>query len=280
MRGRFNRSRGGSVSFFAFQDVITATTGFLIVITIFLALDVHEVVGTGAPAATAPAPAELTEKLGKIVEQIVALKEKVGGKAAPEEDAHTLRRVIEELKQSIARLSLAGGPAEMPAEESALGRELRIEKQKLITLLEELEKQAPNASRDAKEADARVAELEARVKELQSRLQKAREQQNVIHFIPEKTGTSKEPVVLVVEHSGFTLLTLDGKKTPGVKSFADLTKALQTFAPATSYVVLYFKPSGALLFDDATRHVRKLGYEIGYDILPEAAEVSLGPVKS
>lgn len=276
MRSRFHKSPRGGVSFFGFQDIITGTTGFLVVITIFLALDLHEVVGTPTAAAV---PADLAGKLGEVLKEIVALKEKTASKAAPKEDEQTLRRTIEELKLSIARLSPTNGPGEMPAEESALSRELRIEKQKLITQLAALEKRAPAATAGAKEADAKLAALEEQVKELQSRLQRALAQQNMIHLIPERTGTSKEPVLLVARKTSFTLLSLDGKESPEVKSFEALTQALAPFPPARCYVVLYFKPSGALWFDDATKHVRGLGYEIGYDVLPEDAVVSLGPAK-
>ena len=48
MRGRFQKSHGSAVSFFAFQDVITGTTGFLVIITIFLALNLDEVISVSS----------------------------------------------------------------------------------------------------------------------------------------------------------------------------------------------------------------------------------------
>lgn len=265
------------MSFFAFQDVITATTGFLIIITIFLALDVHEVVKTGLGPA---APVELTESLQQKVEEIVALKERVIALPTADEDEQTLRRMIAELRRSIERLSPTSAPGPRPVEESEMSRELRIEKQRLLTRLAELEKQLPAATKNAKDADARLAALEQQVLELQSRLQKAYDEANNIRLIPDRTDTSKEPVLLLVQKGGFQLLTIDGTRSARVTALADVTKLLKPFPPASSYVVFYFKPSGALLFGDGTGHVRDLGYEIGYDVLPEGAEVTLGPSKS
>lgn len=274
MKSRFNKSHGSSVSFFAFQDIITATTGFLLLITVFLALNITEVVSLS----TEPTAGGLmTEKLRKVMAEIVDLKGKVNdGAPKIQEDEATLKRMIEELKRSIARLSPTNNLAPLPAEESMLDRELRIEQQKLLTKLEALQKELAEAAEGATETGSKIAALERELKDLQNRLQQAYDQKNKLRLIPERSGTSKEPVLVVIQKKAFRIQAFDGSAAVEVGSLEELTKALGRFPAANHYVVLYFKPSGSQMFNDATTHVRGLGYEIGYDLLPEAVTLELG----
>lgn len=274
MKSRFNKSHGSSVSFFAFQDIITATTGFLLLITVFLALNITEVVSLS----TEPTAGGLmTEKLQKVMAEIVDLKGMVAGNAPKiQEDEATLKRMIEELKRSITRLSPTNNLAPLPAEESMMDREVRIEQQKLLTKLEALQKELAEATDGATEAGTKIAAMERELRDLQSRLQQAYDRQNTLRLIPERSGTSKEPVLVIIQGKAFRIQAFDGSAPVEAGSLAELTKVLGRFPAAGHFVVLYFKPSGAQMFNDATAHVRSLGYEIGYDLLPEGITLELG----
>ena len=101
MRSRFGRQSGG-ISFFAFQDIITGTSGFLIVLALFLALNLDEKLteGTGAEPY-----AKREEELRSMLAQIVSEKNKVADyQQRPSDDAATLRRMIGQLTSTIAEL--------------------------------------------------------------------------------------------------------------------------------------------------------------------------------
>jgi hypothetical protein len=269
MRGRFQKSHGSAVSFFAFQDVITGTTGFLVIITIFLALNLDEVISVSSHADPHSA---LAVTLKDTLAEIVKLKQKgVMAELSPNETEETVRRMIEELKRSIDRLSPPKQPnaTQKTPEESPLEREVRIEKQKLLTLIESLKKLLPETTEKAAKAESEVAALESEVKKIQSLLQMSYDQQNVLRLIPEKSTTKKDPVLVVVDKTGFRIQLFDGSKSQSAASLADLMQTLTTFPSAQHYIVLYFKPSGALQFDEVTRRTRGAGYEIGYDLIPE-----------
>ena len=269
MRGRFQKSHGSAVSFFAFQDVITGTTGFLVIITIFLALNLDEVISVSSHADPHSA---LAVTLKDTLAEIVKLKQKVVmAELSPNETEETVRRMIEELKRSIDRLSPSMQPdaTQKTPEESPLEREVRIEKQKLLTLIESLKKLLPETTEKAAKAESEVAALESEVKKIQSLLQMSYDQQNVLRLIPEKSTTKKDPVLVVVDKTGFRIQLFDGSKSQSAASLADLMQTLTAFPSAQHYIVLYFKPSGALQFDEVTRRTRGAGYEIGYDLIPE-----------
>jgi len=280
MRSRFNKSGGSAVSFFAFQDVITGTTGFLIIVTIFLTLNLDEVIGVSSDA---DPDATLAITLKDTLAEIVKLKQRATmALLSPNETEETVTRMIEELKRSIDRLdpSTHPDPAKMAAGESPLEREIRIEKQKLLAVIDELKKLLPETTKEAASAESKLAALESEVKKIQSQLQQSYDQQNVLRLIPEKSTTNKDPVLVVVDKDGFRIQLFDGSKAKTAASMKELLQTLTAFPSAQHYIVLYFKPSGALHFDDITRRTREAGYEIGYDLIPEHIHLeAVGPTQ-
>ena len=269
MKGRFKKSYGSAVSFFAFQDVITATLGFLIIITIFLALNIDEVIS--ASSSTDPHPV-LTVTLQETLAEIAKLKPGAAmAELSPHENEETVTRMIAELKSSIERLvpNSQSDPAKAAAGESRLERELRIEKQKYLTTLESLKKLLPDTTRKAAEAESKLTALESEVKKVQSQLQQSYDRQNVLRLIPEKSTTNKDPVLVMVSKSGFHIQAFDGSKAQSASSLEDLMQTLTAFPSTRNYIVIYFKPSGSLQFAEITKRTRGAGYEIGYDLIPE-----------
>ena len=269
MRGRFQKSHGSAVSFFAFQDVITGTTGFLVIITIFLALNLDEVISASSSADPHPV---LTVTLQETLAEIAKLKPGASmAVLSPHENEETVMRMIDELKRSIDRLTPSTQPdaTQKNSGESLLDREVRIEKQKLLTTLESLKKLLPDTTKAAALAESELAARESEVKKVQSALQQSYDRQNVLRLIPEKSTTNKDPVLVVVDKSGFRIQLFDGSKAQSASSLADMMQTLTTFPSAQHYIVLYFKPSGSLQFDEITRRTRGAGYEIGYDLIPE-----------
>ena len=279
MRGRFNKSDASVVSFFAFQDVITGTTGFLVIITIFLALNLDEVISTSS---TPDPNASLAVALKETLEEIAQAKRAGPMTELPSnETAETLTRMIAELKLSIERLIPAtdAKTPTAPSGETQLDIEIRIEKQKLLTTIESLKKQLPDNTREAAEAESKMIALESEVKEAESRLIKSYDQKNILRLIPQKSSTNKDPVLIVVEKSGYNLHLFDGSKAQQSSTRNELMQSLSAFSPATHYAVLYFKPSGSQQFDEMNKRIRGAGYEIGYDLIPEHIQLETTAAK-
>jgi DNA repair exonuclease SbcCD ATPase subunit len=189
MRSRFGRQSGG-ISFFAFQDIITGTSGFLIVLALFLALNLDEKLteGTGAEPY-----AKREEELRSMLAQIVSEKNKVADyQQRPSDDAATLRRMIGQLTSTIAELDAKPLPGmNRDADATGRDRELRAEKDKLLSRLEKMNASAHEAEKLSSGINKDILDLEKKVIDAQSSLKRKRERKNVLSLIPERSGTKK-----------------------------------------------------------------------------------------
>ncbi len=270
MRSRFGRQAGG-ISFFAFQDIITGTSGFLIVLALFLALNLDEKLSE----ASAQHPyAKREEELQSMLAQIESLKKQIGDwEQQPGLDETTLRRMIGQLKTSIAEMDARPLPG-MNQKADATGRDatLRDEKQKLLTRLEAMNASIHEAELLSSGLVKDIPDLEKKIIDVQSSLQRKRQRQNVITLVPERDGGRKEPILVLVQSSLIRFQRADGSPA-GAGSVAEFSSYLKQTSPSTHYVVIYFKPSGAQHFELLTKRARAEGYEIGYDVIPEEADI-------
>lgn len=269
MRSRFGRQNAG-VSFFAFQDIITGTSGFLIVLTLFLALNLDEVLTEG-PHASAPAKRE--GDLKSMQATILSLKNQVADwQNRPADDEATLKRMIGQMQTTVAELDAKLTPGlDRAADATAQDRELRIAKDKLLTKLEKMNASLHDAEKLSTGINKDIPDLEEKILDQQSSLQRVRSRDKVITLIPERDGSKRQPILVLVQGSLIQLQRPDG--TPASGSTSEFVKYLQGASPRTHYVVFYFKPSGANHFDSLTRRARQEGYSIGYDVIPEEAEL-------
>jgi hypothetical protein len=277
MRSRFGRQSGG-ISFFAFQDIITGTSGFLIALALFLALNLDEKLTEGSGAEPY---AKREDVLRSMLTQIVSEKNKVADyQQRPSDDVATLRRMIGQLKSTIAELDANPLPGmNRDADATGRDRELRAEKDKLLSRLEKMNAAAHEAEKLASGIKKDILDLEQKVIEGQSSLKRKRERQNIISLIPERSGTKKEPILVLVQSSLLRYQRADGAPG-GSGSLNELVSYLRQTTPATHYVVFYFKPSGSPHFEMLTRRARQEGYEIGYDVIPEEMDVEFSNAAS
>lgn len=271
MRQRFGRQGGGGVSFFAFQDIITGTAGFLIVLSLFLALNLDEVLTGGDN----PQPvAKREEELKSMLARIVSEKKRVADlQARPAEDETTLRRMIGQLKTTVAQLETPPRPGlGRDADATAMDRELRVTKDKLLTKLEAMNASMQKAEMLSSGTNKDIQELEKKLLDYQTSLQSVRKRRNVITLVPELSDTKKEPLLVLVQGSLIRFQRSDAASA-SAGSIPDFVNYLRNVTAATHYVVFYFKPSGANHFESLTRKARQEGFEIGYDVIPEDLDV-------
>jgi hypothetical protein len=271
MKARFGRQGGTGVSFFAFQDIITGTSGFLIVLTLFLALNLDEALVDGA---NAKPYAKREEELRSMQSRIISVKNLVADlQNRPAEDETTLRRMIGQLTTTVAELESPMTTGFNKAfDATAMDRELRETKQKLLTKMEKMNASMHQAELLSSGLNKDVPDLEKKIKDAQTSLLRVKERGNVISLIPERSDNNKEPILVLVQGSLIRFQRAD-EPTVSAGSIPDFVSYLRAVTPAKHYVVLYFKPSGANHFESLTRIARQEGFEIGYDVLPEPMDV-------
>ncbi len=271
MRSKYRSYGGGGLGFFAFQDIITGTAGFLIVIAVLLALDIN--IPEGASAEEDP-KSPSRQKLESTLAEIAKLKVQLERlQTKPMDSAETLKRQIAELKESIAAISaeqLKRNSMQSPDEE--VDRSLLIEKQKHITALKEAEKKLAELKRTASEAASEVVSLEKNLRDAEEMLKQAIDNENVIKLIPDNVDQSKKPVVILADGSSYEMYTIGGEAKQA-SSTPDLKLKLAPWPPSSHFLVIYYKPSSAGGFSGLNEEMRGLGYEIGYDLVTEATKL-------
>lgn len=276
MLSRFQK-RGAppSISFFAFQDIITSVIGILIIITLMLSLQLDKVSGISTDDET-PASGALKQKVELALREAAALRaeadrrraaQTVNPDTAPAEAAALRRQIAafmagnSELDERAASSTNAARNEIWAAQAAALRANLLAAAEKRHALRQQ-----------AAALQTKMNSAETAVKEAEAALLAAQDRKNVLRLIPEKSSTSKEPVLVSVTGGGFTMMRFD---KPGVfagGTHGDFGRALAKLSNLNQYLVFYFKPTGANHFDTFRDAARSSGFEIGYDVIGEQIE--------
>lgn len=275
MRRSF-RNNTSRLSFFAFQDIITGTAGFVIVITLFLALNLDEALVS--ISTDTDSPTKTLAELNGLLAQVVAEKRKttlLQEQGHVQESEDTIRREINQLGALVADLSKATASSELKSQEGGIlvSREQRIERERLLTALARLADVNKEIEAELASGLLEMQRLEQEARNAEEAVQRIRDRKNVLRLIPNKSDTSKEPVLVLVQDSRIAIQGFDGKKNKVIRSAEEFLPVLSAFSSVDHYVVFYFKPSGALLFDQLVDQTKRKGFEVGYDVVPEDIEL-------
>jgi hypothetical protein len=281
MNGRFQRGKIGGISpFFAFQDIITSAMAVLITIVMLLALDMGE---GGSPSSGKPAAGDLAGQLEQTLDELSHANAEL---RAGQETATAVRDPVAlQGEIDILRTELAQVRGQDQASEKTLAETKRQDGAKIV--LTELEKQkealaaAIRAAAQAEQAAAQSlaamqrAEMALRTKEGQ--LLSAQARKNELWLIPDRSQTSKEPILVVVSRDAVTLQRFDRPEKSELSGWwlaSKFGRALQQYSKLNQYLVFYFKPSGVENFEALTSAARSAGFEIGYDAVGEEIAIN------
>ena len=282
MSSRLRSLNSTKISFFAFQDIITSVSGILILVTLILATELDR----PTSQTTHDADPELERKLSETLRQqaeadaqnqnlqgLLAAAETAPAAEKLEADITRLRTQLAEEKKKHASVAeqLAASQSAIEARDRTLGlTDLKAQIQRIIQETESLVRQ---------EADVRkeMASLEQKVASVQSKLLKLREREGKLWLIPDKSSTTKEPILATISGSGAKVERFDhpdaakdfGKTTArsGFESYLSEAK------PLDQYVVFLVRPSGIELFERLVKIARDKGFEVGFDALEENREI-------
>jgi hypothetical protein len=275
MRRSF-RNNTSRLSFFAFQDIITGTAGFVIVITLFLALNLDEAIVS--ISTDADSPSKNQAELDGILAQVLEEKRKTALLQEPgdiQESEDTIRREINQLGALVADLSKTTASLELKSQQNgvSVSREQRIERERLITALATLADAQRRITLKLASGLGDMQRLEQEVRNAEEAVQRIRDRKNVLRLIPNKSNTSKQPVLVLVQDSRIAIQGFDGKNNQIIRSAEEFLPTLSALSAVDHYVVFYFKPSGASLFDQLVDETKRKGFEVGYDVVPEDIEL-------
>ncbi len=282
MRDRFHRSGGSGVSFFAFQDIITAVTGILVIITVFLSLNIKEGAASPDPANDAAAP-ELKARLQELLEAIANRRQAAeaasdSSTAAPktmEIEIAMLEKEAAELAAFVADRKPSPDSKPLPPLDAAIARDMALEQIDVRMLKAKI---ARLKAEEAKISDARAA-AEAEVKRREAELLSEMQKKNRLLLIRDPSRTSKEPLIAVLDDKGVMLHQFDSASAEHFETLADFQGQVRKCSSLEHYFVFYNKPSGVSAIDDYLKAARDAGFEVGYDAVPEDFVLELETTK-
>ena len=272
---RSRRFQRPGVSFFAFQDIITAVTGVMLLVALLMSLDIVK----QAPLSVQADP-ELIAQRDALRSVWTDLQPRLGERgAAPsvadgsaeklsrQNRAALVRALQEEAKKLEGLASLA-----RPKGETVAGAAARAG-------LEESGSKLIDARNRIEDLTTSTEELEGKVKAAEAAILALKESANKVWVIPEASGTAKEPLIITVLPDSFVLEEVDSRdirrvaRTADVRS--DLVRLLQGFGVMDHYAVLYFQPSSLPDFEAVKSAVSEgEGFEVGYDVVEDGKTVS------
>jgi hypothetical protein len=275
MRGRL-RSGGASVSFFAFQDIITSVIGIILFIALFLSMFIGmEEAETSNPEVRQPASPEEFAKLEALLLEISRLKARLADSISTDPSARQaeISALTEELAVLKAQAIKIGSESFIPT--TANTEQLKIEIAGILNTtaenkarIEELKKQSAALASEAAELTRRYEELEA------ERLDEER-RKNDIWLIPDRKDTSKKPLLVIANRDDFVVKTLDNNWTQsGEVRGSDLESLLKKFGTTEYFVVMYCRPSTFHVLENSLETVRSMGFDVGYDPIEENQDIN------
>lgn len=282
MSSRLRSLNSTKISFFAFQDIITSVSGILILVTLILATELDR----PTSRTTHDADPELERKLSEILRQqaevdaqnqnlqgLLAAAETAPAAEKLEADITRLRAQLAEEKKKHASVAeqLAASQSAIEARDRTLGlTDLKAQIQRII-------QEAESLARQESEVRKEMASLEQKVASVQSKLLKLREREGKLWLIPDKSSTTKEPILATVSSSGAKVERFDhpnaAKEFSKSGARSEFESYLAEAKPVDQYVVFLVRPSGIELFERLVKLARDRGFEVGFDALEENREI-------
>jgi predicted nucleic acid-binding Zn-ribbon protein len=272
MRGKL-RAGGGTVGFFAFQDIITAVIGIVIFIALLLSL----FIGTESDAirkkriaaqATPDQIHELSALLVKIQQMQSALAATLSlPVGAPEAELIQLQDWLQTLSaqiESVRKNTPVSTDLTKKFELDLKALEINLSVQQ--ARLEKLNNEVNTISNINENIQNKILELQKAILEEEKKI-------NDIWLIPDESITTKRPLLVTVSSEAMELRSLDGilKQTKG-----NLKELLQDFNSLEFYVVFYLKPSAFPRGEEILDETKKLGFEVGYEPIREDQNINFG----
>jgi hypothetical protein len=282
MSSRLRSLNSSKISFFAFQDIITAVSGILILVTLILATDLEKPLQSRSENADPKLEQQLQEILRQQLEadaqnsrlqQLLAAAEAAPALEKLEADVSRLRSQLsdEQNKQTSIADQMTANQKATEARDKILG--LSDLKATIQHTIQEAESIAQKDAKVRSEMDGQEQE----VARAQYRLLKLRQREGQLWLIPDKSTTTKEPILVTVSGSGAIIERFDHpdqrRELDAANADSEFESYLNKSKPLDQYVVFLIRPSGIALFQELLKSARDKGFDVGFDALEENKQI-------
>jgi len=254
------RRRASPFSLFAFQDIITATTGIVILLTLLLTLELLMRGATSAQLVSAQLVRQAEEAVAALAEQAAELRQRVeaGHENVSElvaADAQDIERKIRDLQNQIA---LAQREVQSLSETAAERRKL--------------EEDALAQKFDRQEDQQRATQLAEEIRRIEAEIAQMQRDNTLYFNPPPESGL----LAWLVEIAGSQVVAARaGQHSQAEHTFRGDDAAQQfirfanTRSSTAEYFVLLVRPSGTAAFDIIREELDDESFRYGIDLIGE-----------
>ena len=276
------RSLDSKISFFAFADIITAVSGVLIFVALLLATDLGQPTDSRSQTANSEIEQRLQQTLRQQMEtdaqnsrlqELLAAAETAPALEKLEADVSRLRSQLSEerKKQNAVAHQMTASQSAIEARDRTLGlTDLNATIQRTLQEIESI-------ARKATKARSEMDNVEQQVAAVQSKLLKLRQREGQLWLIPDKSATTKEPILVTVAGSGATVERFDHpderRQLDKATADSEFESYLGKARTLDQYVVFLVRPSGIKLFQALLKSTRDRGFDVGFDALEEDRQI-------
>lgn len=281
-------------SFFAFQDVITAVLGILILIALQLSFSINvesaesgnEISDSGADRISEEEFKEAQTQAEKLTETLESTRRQVNEQSArkrelleaqlSETEVSASKEILEteiiQLESDLEKVSLALVNHESSLKESA--EELGLTKS--LKTVQSLSLENQEMQNTLTTSTQRLSRLEQELSEANEKFI-SEEKKNSFWLIPQRDENTKRPLLVTIDKRHMQFEEFNKPESLRVLSTSSLSDSLKAgiarYDPKKFRIIFLFKPSGSHTFEKITDLAKRLGYDIGYDPIRESQTV-------
>ena len=282
-------------SFFAFQDVITAVLGILILIALQLSFTINVVHGekgnetspVDGPVVPEEEYEELHQRRMEMEQRLTVLRERnrellerrrssegaVLSMDALLSSVEILNAEWNNLSEQFADLQETVREREAILQEQTRSLGLEDTQQFIVKMTDALESE----ERENENLEKQLLDLRSEISVANSQLGSERRKRDSIWLIPERDPDGKNPLLVTVDVRNLRFEEFDKPESLKVLSSRSLTDSFEAGVkgclPRNYKINFLFKPSGAKYFDKIIELAKKEGFQVGYDPIEESKEV-------
>jgi len=287
---RLRSSMVPKISFFAFQDIITSTSGILIIVVLLLGTFLGSVAPESDDSNKSIEPKLLEEKKS-LVTEVARLKEmhKALSERGSEQslDTERVRQTRDRLESEKARLEAEVRGKKLASQKRIEELSGAIESTGLAPLVSEVEALSESNEKDKKN----VAKLQAEHDQLQKAVEKNEEklakfeaEKGKVWLQPRVQDTTKAPLILNLDSEKAQLYEFDKPENSQTwplgskQTVSGILDKLKQYSPKTHYLVIFIQPEGVSEANEIKSSAKdKLGFDVGWDTLEPGKILQTGP---
>ncbi|NDA09783.1 MAG: hypothetical protein EBZ07_02905 [Verrucomicrobia bacterium] len=282
MTPRGRQSLAPRISLFYFLDIITAMSGIMILVSLYFATCLRE----GSPLFPGSSRWQSRDEEQDLQSSLLRLAGEKNRQTELQEKLRWSELTPREIRRKLRRLEAIGAEGGGGGEGQELTAEQILQRAGLASLRDKiraLELDVGKRRSEVAEARQTHENLDHQVRQLQESSANLLADKKGFRLVRDGRDTTKVPVIVEVSYPRIVLYPFDQPEArqvlePATQSLQQLRRWFSVYQPETHYAFLLVQPSGYGLFTELREQLLRLGFEVGYDGVPEDPRMLMSDV--